>query len=134
MSTTSSPGEEIAFAMVCLRTGMVLRWLSEGAREGAGMTDVANASPELFAVAQSVDWAGLFARFGSEGGKDFREIVLVSAECVRVMEKVPQERDVVLVAVAAGVQNVGFVLSGMRRRMLELTEARARARELDKVV
>lgn len=121
--------EEVTCALVCLKTGLVLRFLSDDSALASSMVDVANASPELFGVAHDADWLSLFARFGSEGSKEFREIVLVSPEHVRVMERLPHETDVVLVAVASGVDNVGFVLSAVRRRMLELAETRESGRE-----
>ncbi|MFT3923875.1 MAG: hypothetical protein QM778_15185 [Myxococcales bacterium] len=129
MNTSEQQVEEIAFALVCLRTGIVLRVLADDGSPVSTLSDTANASPELFGVAQSADWAALFARFGSEGGKEFREIVLVSAGSVRVMERLPNEQDVALVAIASGVPNVGLVLSGVRRRMLELAGARGSARD-----
>lgn len=130
----ATANEDVICALVCLRSGTVLRFLSADAIIPSSMTDVAIASTELFGVALDVDWASLFARFGSEGGREFKEIVLVSPEHVRVMERLPHETDVALVAVAAGVHNVGFVLSAVRRRMLELAEARVSIREPSEAV
>jgi hypothetical protein len=123
-SAREQDGDDVAFALVCLRTGIVLRLLACHAALRPSLDDVANASPELFGVVTSADWSSLFARFGSEGSEEFREIVLVSPQHVRVMERLPHQPEVALVAVAAGVLNVGFVLSGVRRKVLELVEAR----------
>jgi hypothetical protein len=121
-------GDEVIYALVCLKTGIILRRVSCDAGSRPALDDLANASPELFNVTPDTDWASLFARFGSEDNREFREIVLVSPQQVRVMERMPEQSDVALVAVAAGVVNVGFVLSGVRRKMLELSDSREATR------
>jgi hypothetical protein len=110
----------IAYALVDLKTGLVLDGFGHAVADP--LVEFAAASPEIFAAAKATDWPALFARFGSEGSSEFREFVLVSPTHVRVMQRLPERPQVALVAVASGAQNLGFVLSDVRRKLLQLKE------------
>ncbi len=108
----------LSYALVCLRSGLVIADL--GGDLSGEFDEIAAASPELFGTACSGAWESLLARFGQSEVGRFRELVLVSAGHVRVVERLEGRPDVALVALARGMSNVGYVLSALRQKKLEL--------------
>jgi hypothetical protein len=112
----------VLYALVCLKTGMILESFDQASRNPA-LQDFAAALPEIFGAAGSANFGAMFARVGSEGSETFREVVLVSSGHVRVMERVVDQPGVALVAVAPRTQPLGLVLAGLRHKLLQLPKA-----------
>lgn len=111
---------EIAYALVCLRSGIVLDTLGDTRAER--MVGWAAAAPELFRDDQRAIWCSLFARVGGDAQSRFREFVLVSADRVHVLERIGPAGDVALVAVSSADTNLAVVLSAVRRRVAEVEQ------------
>jgi hypothetical protein len=77
-------------------------------------------APELFGEAV-VDWPALFTRLGSPApGEGFRELVLVSAGHVYVIERLEKQPHVALAAVGLAGEGLGLVLSSVHGKLAEL--------------
>ncbi len=111
---------EVTYALICLRTGVVLQVL-DGKPSNARLEGLAQAAPELCNSNETADFSLLFARIGSDGrSSHFSEHTLVSPDCVHVIERLRDRPDVALVALGPGAVHLGIVLSGIRRKLREL--------------
>jgi hypothetical protein len=111
---------DISYALVCLKTGVVLDALRGGAPI-ARMQDLAAAAPELFRSGAPADLGALFARLGSDLQSDsFHEIVFMSQRTAHVVQRLRERPDVALLAVSMDTKKLGLMLSGVRARLLEL--------------
>jgi hypothetical protein len=108
---------DVSYALVCLKTGVVLESFQAGAAI-ARLQDLASAAPELF---RASDFRALFARLGSELKSDsFQEVVFMSQRCEHVVQRLSKREDVALLAVSVDAKKLGLMLSGVRARMLAL--------------
>jgi hypothetical protein len=124
VSAKSLDDGEISYALVCLKTGALLGD-SAASAPLARLEDLAAASPELFRAGRPEDLGALFGRFGSEHKGDvFREMVFVSTRAAYVVQRLPHQAQVALIAVSVDPSKLALMLSGVRARVLE-QEARA---------
>ncbi|HET9932470.1 MAG TPA: hypothetical protein VFQ35_17330 [Polyangiaceae bacterium] len=109
-------------ALACLRTGIVLDLFGANGQEvEAGQ--FAAILPELFGASPSADWAAIFERLGAEDGPGFQDIVLLGDDAVHVVQRLVAPAGTALIGVASGTNNVGLVVSLVRKKAAEL-EAR----------
>lgn len=121
MSLAVSDDADITYALVCLKTGVLLGTPADGSCPSARLSDLADAAPELFRAGTHTDFGALFAPLGSEQSKGpFQEIVFVSANNVHVAQRLLRRPDVALVALSSEIHKLGLMLSGVRARLLEL--------------
>ncbi len=120
MTSATSGDHEIRYALICLKTGMVLEVL-DGKPSDARLEGLAQAAPELCNTSQSAEFTLLFARLGSDGkSHKFGELALVSPDHVHVIERLRDRPNVALAALGPGGLHLGLVLSGIRRKLMEL--------------
>ena len=126
MSLPASDDADITYALVCLKTGVLLDACEAGAAPpSARLVDLAAAAPELFRAGTSSDFGALFTSLGSEqSAGTFQEFVFVSAQGAHVVQRLPSHPDTALVALSPEMHKLGIMLSGVRARMLSL-EAQA---------
>jgi hypothetical protein len=118
VSTLLSP-PTLRYALICLRSGKVLRALDEEVPQPR-LASLAGHAPGLL-EGQLVDWPALFERLGSQlDGEAFRELVLVSASHVYVVERLPKQPHVALAAVGLAGEGLGIVLAGVHGKLAEL--------------
>jgi hypothetical protein len=99
---------------------MVLEVL-DGKPSDPRLEGLAQAAPELCNTSESADFTLLFARLGSDGkSSHFGELTLVSPDYVHVIERLRDRPNVALVALGPGDFHLGLVLSGIRRKLMEL--------------
>jgi hypothetical protein len=111
---------DISFALVCLKTGVVLESLHAGTPI-ARMQDLAAAAPELFRSGAGMDLGALFTRLGSELRIDsFQEIVFMSRRTAHVVQRLTRRPDVALLAVSVDAKKLGLLLAGVRARLSAL--------------
>jgi hypothetical protein len=124
VSSSLVEDSHIHYAVVCLKTGLVLE-LFEGAATCAALEDLASAAPELLRAGAPADLGAFFARLGSERkGDAFQEIVFMSGVRAHVVQRLLQRPDLALLAVSTDAKMLGLMLSGVRERMLALERAR----------
>jgi hypothetical protein len=108
----------LRYALICLRTGKLLRSLDDDLPQPR-LDGLADHALELFSA--ELDWPALFTRLGSPtSGEGFRELVLVSAGHVYVIERLSTQPDVALAAVGLAGEGLGLVLSGVHGKLAEL--------------
>jgi hypothetical protein len=121
VSFANSDDADITYALVCLKTGALLRTPADGPRPSVRLIDLAAAARELFRAGAHTDFGALFAPLGSEQSKGpFQEIVFMSAHKVHVAQRLLGRPDVALVALSSELHKLGLMLSGVRARLLEL--------------
>lgn len=122
MSSTHGAEADIAYALISLKTGLVLGPLS--GRLSRRLEDLAAAAPELFRSSPSSDFGPLFTRLGSQdGSQSFQEIVVISAQHAHVVQRLPNRPDTALLAVSEDSKKLGLLLSGVRAHLLRITGA-----------
>jgi hypothetical protein len=122
MTDAMSSDPEVAYALVCLRSGELLEAL-DGAPL-SGLSSWARPASELLRAGQMADLAPLFARLGTEQTTEsFHEIVLVSSTGVRVMQRMLHAPSRAILAVSRDPHKLAMMLSGVRVRA-QSSEAR----------
>jgi hypothetical protein len=111
--------EGISYALVCLRTGAVLG--ATGGTLDGRLENLAAASAELLQTHGALDLSSLFVTLGSRKREDgFRELVLLSDDCVYVVQRSLGRPDTALLAVGAASRKLGLLLSSVRARFAAL--------------
>jgi hypothetical protein len=109
----------VRYALICLRTGTLLESLDDEVPP-ARLSSLASRAPDLLGD-DGMQWPALFARLGSPlDGESFRELVLVSAGHVYVLERLTHRPDVALAAVGLAGEGLGLVLAGVHGKLAEL--------------
>src|SRR5262245_43422897 len=116
--STAREATAVLYALVSLRTGSV-RVLEAGS--STPLAAALEHAPALFGTGKGVDWPGLFARLSSTvDGQGFRELVLISAGHVYVIERLTHQPDQALVAVTPAGGGLGLVLAGVHEQLARL--------------
>lgn len=119
---TELESSEIVYALVCLRTGLVVSALDADAPTPR-LVALAEAASQLFGAEKTARWASSFARLGGQQGEesdDCRRMVMVSAGRVHVIERLTHRPDVALAAISLSGEGLGLVLSGVRAKLEKL--------------
>lgn len=118
MSAPPDGDAGITYALVCLKTGLVLEVLQQGATPPNGkLSDFASAAPELLRADGALALGQVFSRLGSAASiENFREIVLLSPAGAHALLRMEGRPDTVVLALCSDPSKLGFMLSGLRAR------------------